>query len=115
MKMTAEQLSGLSLIASHPVYQYLARRYGLQLHSLMWEPDTKPSEAQWRELEARRDEQRVKWVIWEAEPMAVSVERLAGSGIGSLVFHPCANRPDKGVFLSVMRNNIQNISLPGAK
>ncbi len=27
------------LLASHPFYQYLARRYGLNLKSLMWEPD----------------------------------------------------------------------------
>lgn len=93
MKMTAEHLSGLSLIASHPVYQYLARRYGLQLQSLMWEPDTAPNEAQWRELEMLRNQQRTQWMIWEAEPMAASVERLAESGIGSLVFDPCANRP----------------------
>ena len=32
------------LLASHPVYQYLARRYGLNLRSLHWEPDQAPTE-----------------------------------------------------------------------
>lgn len=41
---------GHPLLASHPIYQYLARRYGLNLGSVMWEPDVLPGERQWAEL-----------------------------------------------------------------
>ena len=38
------------LIASHPVYQYLTRRYGLNVRSVHWEPDEAPDLDQWSEL-----------------------------------------------------------------
>ena len=38
------------LLASHPVYQYLARRYGLNTRSVLWEPEVMPEEAEWQEL-----------------------------------------------------------------
>jgi len=37
----------LPLLASHPVYDYLARRYGLNIKSVHWEPDQVPSRNQW--------------------------------------------------------------------
>jgi zinc transport system substrate-binding protein len=39
------------LLASHPVYQYLARRYGLNLRSLVWETDEVPKLENARNLE----------------------------------------------------------------
>ncbi len=38
-------------MASHPVYYYLSQRYGLNLKSVLWEPDVVPDEVQWQELE----------------------------------------------------------------
>ena len=40
------------LLASHPVYDYLAARYGLNLRSVLWEPETFPEEDQWAEIES---------------------------------------------------------------
>ena len=37
------------------------------------------------------------------------VEELKKIGLDSLTFDPCGNVPDKGDFMSVMRQNIQNI------
>ncbi len=93
------------LLASHPVYQYLARRYGLNLRSVLWEPETVPNKQQWAELEHLLGEHRATWMLWEAEPAPESVERLRALGVQSVVFNPCANRPTTGDFLSVMRNN----------
>ncbi len=98
------------LLASHPVYQYFARRYGLNLKSVMWEPDQVPSEAQWAELKKILDEHPAKWMIWEGEPVKENVERLRSLGVQSVVFDPCANRPATGDFLSVMRNNANNLT-----
>ena len=46
LRAIAERAAGRPLLASHPVYQYLARRYGLDLESVMWEPDGAPDDGQ---------------------------------------------------------------------
>jgi len=97
------------LLASHPVYQYLARRYDLNLRSVLWEPETVPGNQQWAELERMLGEHRATWMIWEGTPARQSVERLRALGVGSVVFNPCANRPATGDFLSVMRDNAGNL------
>jgi len=100
---------GKPLLASHPVYDYLQQRYSLNLQSVHWEPDEEPSFKQWNELKKIVQGHPAEWMIWEGEPMKNSVEKLQGSGINSLVFDPCGNRPDKGDFLTVMQANIENL------
>jgi zinc transport system substrate-binding protein len=99
----------LPLLASHPVYQYFQRRYGLNLQSVMWEPGEVPGEAQWIGLERVLKEHPARWMIWESEPHPQSVRRLRGMGVESIVFNPAANRPDEGDFLSVMRQNVKHL------
>ncbi len=48
-------------------------------------------------------------MIWEGEPVKESVERLKIMGIESLVFDPCGNVPDRGDFMSVMQQNVENL------
>ena len=93
-------------IASHPVYQYLARRYNIKLESVMWEPDVIPDPAQWRSLQRLLDTHDAGWMVWEGNPAAQSVEQLRTLGVNSLVFAPCANTPNQGDFISVMKGNI---------
>ena len=95
-----------ALLASHPVYQYLARRYGVNLRSVMWEPDKYPDRSQWKTLENLVRAQAAKWMLWEGTPAAESVEQLKQMAIGSIVFDPCANLPAQGDFLSVMKKNL---------
>ncbi len=109
MNTTLSGMSQRSLFASHPVYQYFSRRYGLALKSLDWEPDTPPSEPQWNILKAMRDSHPAAWMIWENTPIVSSVLRLEQIGISSVVFDPCANTPPAGDWLSVMRNNLKNL------
>ena len=97
------------LIGSHPVYDYFARRYGLTMKSVHWEPDEVTSEAQWAELQGILKEHPAKWMIWEGEPMQGSVDKLEAAGIKSFVFDPCGNVPDQGDFLGVMRQNVKNL------
>jgi len=98
-----------ALLASHPVYQYLARAYELDLRSVLWEPDVFPSEAEWNELGSLAEAKGAKWMLWEGEPLADSVNRLEQIGIESLVFHPCSNTPDAGDYLSVMQANLAQL------
>lgn len=97
------------LVASHPVYDYFARRYGLNIRSLLWEPDKLPTSAQWSELEAMLKEHPAKWMLWESTPHPASVTRLEAMGVSSLVFDPSANVPQKGDFLGVMEHNVDNL------
>lgn len=97
------------LVASHPVYQYFARRYGLHIESVMWEPDEVPTEKQWEELQYGLEGHPAKWIIWEGEPAPASVERLKSMGVSGIVFNPCGNTPESGDFMSVMRKNVENL------
>ena len=99
------------LLASHPVYQYLARRYGLNLESVMWEPDALPDDAQWRELQSVLEGHAAEWMLWEGQPLPATVERLEALGVRSLVFDPCGNTSEEGDFLSVMRENASRLRL----
>jgi len=99
------------LVVSHPIYDYFAQRYSLNIRSVHWEPDEMPSAGQWMELQKILKEHPAKWMIWEGKPMGESVEKLKSIGINSLVFDPCGNAPDRGDFLTVMHQNVENLKL----
>jgi zinc transport system substrate-binding protein len=105
--MTLER--DLPLLASHPVYEYFARRYSLDLKSVLWEPDSFPTGAMWLELEQLVQGHPARWMIWESEPLHESAKRLEQMGIQSIVFDPCGNRPDPGDFMTVMNENVANL------
>jgi len=102
----SEARPGAPLVASHPVYPYLARRYALNLRSVFWEPEIVPDAAAWAELRQILQPHPARWMLWEGAPAAESVERLRGLGLESRVFDPCARVPASGDFLSVMRANL---------
>ncbi len=97
------------LVASHPVYDYFARRYGLNIRSVLWEPDEMPHERQWAELKEILKAHPAKWMIWEGEPNPAAVDKLKLMGVSSLVFDPAGTVPDEGDFLSIMRQNVENL------
>ncbi|MCP4901312.1 MAG: zinc ABC transporter substrate-binding protein, partial [bacterium] len=95
------------VLFSHPVYQYFARRYHLHAHSVHWEPDQMPGEAEWQKLDAMKEHAPASWMIWEGTPLPQVIERLESVGIRSVVFDPCANTPESGDYLSVMNKNLE--------
>ena len=97
------------LLASHPVYDYLARRYNLNIKSVHWKPDETPSNKQWIELKGLLKKHPAQWIIWEGKPLKESVEKLNSLGVKSIIFNPCGNVPEKGDFLSVMQKNVKNL------
>lgn len=94
---------------SHPVYDYLARGYGLNIKSVHWEPDEVVDDRQLMELQSILKDHPAKWMIWEGEPIKESVEKLKAIGMQSVVFDPCGNTPDQGNFISMMQENVQNL------
>jgi zinc transport system substrate-binding protein len=98
--------SGQPVLFSHPVYQYLEKRYGINGKSVHWEPDAMPDGSMWQELKELVDAHPAKWMIWEGDPDPEITTKLAGLGIQSVVFDPCAGKPEQGDFLSVMQKNV---------
>ncbi|MCZ6756574.1 MAG: metal ABC transporter substrate-binding protein [Gemmatimonadetes bacterium] len=98
-----------AFFASHPVYQYLARRYDLQLSSVHFEPDEAPSEQAWSDLERMRARGGANVMLWEAEPLPQTRERLASMGLQLVLFSTAGSLPDSGDYFSVMRDNVSNL------
>lgn len=109
MSVLSRRLVQHPLVASHPVYHYLARRYGLNLKSVLWEPDSVLDDKAMSDLHAVLSGHRARWMIWEGEPSKDNVEKLAAMSIQSIVFDPCGNVPEKGDFMSVMKANVEGM------
>ncbi len=99
------------VIFSHPVYQYLQKRYGINGKNVHWEPDVMPDEAMWQELNQLIRDHPAKWVIWEGVPLPGIVTRLEALGIQSVVFDPCAGTLSEKDFLAIMKINRQSLRI----
>lgn len=97
------------LLFSHPVYQYLARRYAPSARSLDWEPDVVPNDAALESLRRLRDGFPATILIWEQEPFAVTVELLENEGLRSIAFDPGSRRPADRDYMQLMRWNLANL------
>lgn len=100
---------GVPLLGSHPIYQYLARRYQLDIEMMMWEPNEDPGAQEWQKLASLLQTYRAQSMLWEDVPRAESSRQLAELEVDSLVFSPCFARPREGDFLSVMNSNVEAI------
>ncbi len=109
LKRLGEQLGGEPLLYSHPVYQYLQRRYELNGEALHWEPDQFPVEKQWSLLDATLTRHPARLMLWEDEPLEQTRARLAEKGVEVVVFRPLGNRPDSGDFVVGMKANIDRL------
>ncbi|MCE9518653.1 MAG: metal ABC transporter substrate-binding protein [Verrucomicrobia bacterium] len=106
MVAVGKKLAHQPVVASHPVYQYWARRYGINIEAVLCEPEEVPADAQLEDLKKILATHPAKWMVWEGDPAKESVAKIKRLGLDSVVFDPCANRPDKGDFLSVMKENV---------
>jgi zinc transport system substrate-binding protein len=97
------------LVVSHPVYDYLAQGYGMNIESLHWEPDQILDPAHWKGLKTILSDHPAKWLVWEAPPIKETVGQLETMGLKSVAVSPCACRPEKGDFMTVMHQNLENI------
>ncbi len=108
------ETGGASLIASHPAYNYLSRRYSWNIQSLDLDPGAAMTDQQ---LDAVRSMVKAGTrgvVLWESEPTDATVEALTGAGLASAVFSPAENPGrdeggDEGDYLAIMRGNIERL------
>jgi zinc transport system substrate-binding protein len=100
-----------TLLASHPVYNYLARRYRWDLQSVHWEPGENVTAAQWAEFDKLRLKHPATIMLWEDEPLPAVRAKLEKRGIRVVVFETCGNTPVTGDYLQVMQRNIGALRL----
>ena len=104
------------MLASHPVYQYLADGYGLRIESVHFEPDQALGPKDIEELESLLARHPAKLMLFEAEPLPETKRTLRDLGITIVVFDPAARPPNEGDFLSVMTGNADRLACAtGAK
>ncbi len=104
-------LKNQPLVFSHPIYQYLQKRYGLNARSLHWEPETEPGTRDWIDLGNLLREHPAKLMIWEATPLDTVREKLVHMGVRSVTFSPAGNQPDQGDYFMVMKDNLLQLSV----
>lgn len=92
---TLSKFQNVAIVATHPRYQYLARRYGLSVSSVNWEAGAAPDDAQIDALRTLVSQTKASVLIWEAQPPEAAFEATEALGLSNIVFSPLA-RADEG-------------------
>ena len=109
LEKLGQTFNGAPILYSHPVYQYFNRRYHFNGRSLHWEPDQLPSKQDWSELVSLLEHHAASVMLWEAEPLTQTRDRLAELGVAVVVFNPMGNRPEVNDFYTGMTANIDRL------
>lgn len=103
-------LQDIAMIATHPRYQYFARRYGLSVSSLEWEAGAMPTDAERAELVALVAQTGAKVLIWEAAPPPEAFALAAELGLANIVFPTLAHGVDDQTYIQAIANALTAIS-----
>lgn len=103
-------LSDVPIIATHPRYQYFARRYDVSITSLEWEAGAMPNDAEIDALQTLVAETGAQVLIWEATPPAAAFDMAAAMGLENIVFPTLAHGPDGQSFPDVFQDAIVAMS-----
>ncbi len=111
LRSLADEMDGVTIIASHPAYNYLARRYGWELINVSFDPKVRITETEVASLLAKfSDSEGKRIVLWESAADEGSVRILYESvGASSVVYSPVEAPVDEG-FIGGMRVNIDRLA-----
>ena len=98
------------MLASHPVYQYLADAYSLHIEALHFEPDVALTPEDLQALDILLQRHPSTLMLWEAQPQAETEKQLRERGVRIVVFEPLAQAPGDGDFLMRMTQNIDRLT-----
>lgn len=104
-----QDLAGTPIIVSHPIYQYLARAYDMNLISLTWEPDVEPDAAQLVDLDALIIETDAQFLLWEDQPIDTAATLVAERGLTNLVFKTGNNAQPNDDFIALMEQGLADL------
>lgn len=110
LRTTAKAWGERPMLASHPVYQYLADAYGFHIESVHFEPDEALSVEAIQELDTLLARHPATLMLWEAKPLEETERLLRDRGITNVVFDPVAQPPSNGDFLTVMHANAERLA-----
>jgi len=115
MKKAADSLSTKTFLASHPIYQYFARAYGLRIHALVWDAKMELTEEALAELaKIQQKHPAAKTFIWDREPTPGHIPSLEKLGLKSIVITPVFGKPDPRTdFLQAMEKNLNALISAG--
>ena len=108
-------LTDVPMIATHPRYQYFARRYDLSITSLEWDAGAMPTDAEVADLRALVESSGARVLIWEAEPPAAAFEITAEFGLQNVVFPTIAHGVEGHSFIQAYSGAIAAMSDIGAE
>ena len=86
-----------ALLGSHPVYQYLARRYDLNLQSVHWEPDQIPADEEWKALGTTLAGHPARVMLWKGTRARRLLTACTGWESQALCSIPVANPHIRGI------------------
>ncbi len=109
LRELSQTLARRPLLASHPVYGYLAREYHWDLHSVHWEPDEPVPAAQWTAFDTLRAQHPANLMLWEDEPLPEVRAELQKRAVRPVVFRTCGNRSPLVDYLQAMQQNIETL------
>jgi len=99
---------GQHLYASHPAYNYLAKRYGWPIVNLDLDPEEVPDADTLADIKKRLGEQAGSYLLWEGEPTAEVAKAVAdATGLKNATVSPCETDEDGADYLARMMANIQ--------
>lgn len=109
----APKLARATVLANHPAYDYLARRYGWDVTNFDLDPDSPLDD---HDFEHVRDAvvagPGVRIMLWESEPLPATAARLADElGLASVVYAPGESpRADGLDWLALMHANVDRLA-----
>ena len=111
----AKGYGGRPILASHPAYNYIARRYKWSLTSLDLDPEEMPDDDAFAALKDLLKTKPARHLLWEAYPKKEIAERMKKElGIESVEFSPCELLGDEEIasgldYMKVMKATIENV------
>ncbi|MEJ6398100.1 metal ABC transporter substrate-binding protein [Yoonia sp. 208BN28-4] len=99
-------LQDVTIITTHPRYQYLARRYGLTVNSLEWEAGAAPTDDELDALTSLITETGARVLIWEATPPEAAFAQTAALGVENVVFVSLAHQSDDSKFIDAFSDGL---------
>ena len=103
-------LQDVTIIATHPRYEYLDRRYDLDIRPLEWESGATPNKDEMATLQVLVEDTGAQILIWEAAPPAGAFEMTTALGLRNVVFAPLAHGVEGKTFIEVYKGAVLELA-----
>ena len=103
MRDAATGLESKAFLADSPAFAYLARRYGLDIRMIRFDPADPTANSFWHEVEHGISHSHV--MLWSSPPSAEVAARLEDLGISPVVLDGTGARQGQADLLDAMRAN----------